>query len=125
MFVCAEVGEVEGRAGDGASASGGSGAPHSAAPAAAATGAVDLGPMCCANFKVSEGAAEVCRAVGDFAAPSLLRELFRKMPLRDVLQSIEANTAKVARPPILRWFFFLYFFDAFIAYADPDANAGA
>lgn len=33
--------------------------------------------------------------VADFAASPLLRELFRRMPLKDMLLSIEANAVKV------------------------------
>ena len=91
MFVRAEVVDGEFRAVDGeagadgcASASVGAGAPRLPAPATVTAGTVDLGPMCRADFKIREGAAAVCEAVGDFAAPPLLQELFRKMPLRDM-----------------------------------------
>lgn len=58
-------------------------------------GTVDLGPLRRVNFKVSEGAAEVYGAVADFATPSLVWELFQRMPLKDMLQTIEANAVKV------------------------------
>ena len=44
--------------------------------------AVNLGPMCRNDFKVSEGAVVVCGVVADFAAPPLVRELLRKASLR-------------------------------------------
>lgn len=61
---------------------------------------MDLGPMCRADFRVSEGASQVCGAVADFAAPPLLRELFRRMPLAEMLRGIEANAVKTV---MLSW----------------------
>ena len=87
--------DVEVRAGDGASASVVLGGTRSPTPVAAAVGTMDLGPMCRADFKVSKGTTEVCGAVGDFVAAPLLQKLFRKMPLGEMLQSIEANAVKV------------------------------
>ena len=75
----------------------------------AATGAVDLGPLCRADFKVSEGATGVCGAVADFAAPPLVRELFRKTSLKDMFRSVEANAVKVGFPPISPLFVLSFF----------------
>ena len=48
------------------------------------------------DFKVTPGAAAVCKAVADFAAPSFVRELFENAPLKDMFASIEANAARVS-----------------------------
>ena len=91
------------------------GATRSSATAAAAVGTVDLGPMCPADFRISEGAARVVEAVGNFCAPPLLRELFRKATLRDMLRGIEANAVKVgfqrAGSPLFFICFYFYFFE--------------
>lgn len=50
----------------------------------AAVGTVDLGPLCPADFRVSEGDVRVCEAVTDFAAPPLVRELFQKTYPKDM-----------------------------------------
>ena len=86
---------------NGAFGSVGSGAPRSPTPATATAGTVDLGPMCPADFKISEGAAAACGAIRDFATPPLLPELFRKMPLRDMLRSVEVNAVKVCLCPVI------------------------
>lgn len=103
------VGDGEGRASDGGSTSMSSEAIPSSAAAPAATGTEDLGLLCPTNFKVSEGAAGVCEEVAHFAAPPIVRELFRKTSLKDMFQSVEANAVNVARPPILLFLFFLFF----------------
>ena len=77
-------------------ASAGSTSAPSGIPVPAATSAVDLGPMCRNDFKVSVGAAVVCEAIADFAAPPLVRELLVKASLKDIFASIEANTTKVS-----------------------------
>ena len=67
--------------------------------------------MCPADFKISRGADGVCEAVGDFCAPPVLRELFRKVPLRDMLRNIEANAVKVDLCPVnLIIYIFYYYF---------------
>ena len=95
FVVSAEEAAVDIGTGDGISPSEGPDVVPSPGTAANAVGTVYLGPMCPADFKVSEGAAGVVEAVGDFCAPPLLRELFRKATLRDMIWGIEANAVKV------------------------------
>lgn len=85
----------EDRAREGGSASASSEAAPSPATTPATTGTADLGPLCPADFKVSAGATRVCKEVTHFAAPSYARELFRKMSLKEMFRSMEANAAKV------------------------------
>lgn len=98
----------EDKAGDDASTSVESEAVSPPASAVDAAGTVDLCPLCRADFKVIEGAAKLCGAVRDFASLPLLQELFRRMPMRDMLRSVEANAVKVGMHPttavVLLWF---------------------
>nr|CCI55448.1 PH01B001E05.4 [Phyllostachys edulis] len=88
------VSDGGGKVGGGGSASAGSEEAPSLVSAPAAMGAVDLGPLCHADFKVSEGTAGVCEAVADFTAPPLVWELFQKTSLKDMFQSVETNAVK-------------------------------
>lgn len=55
----------------------------------------DLGPLIPVEFKVSANSSGIFGTVACFAAPPVVTELFRIMPLPAMLWAIEANTAKV------------------------------
>lgn len=86
----------------------GSGALRPATPAAVAVDRVDAAPLCCEDFAVSPSVAKVCEAVGNFAHSPLLSGLFKKMAIRDMIESVEANAMKVWLFPTTSVFFCCY-----------------
>lgn len=82
-----------------AAGSAGSGVPRPLTTAATFVGPVDVLPMCNKDFMVSPGAAKVCGVVGDFVHLPLLSEFFKKMGLKDMVRSVEANAMKVCGCP--------------------------
>lgn len=50
-----------------------------------AAGTADLGLLCTADFKISTGASGMCKEITHFAAPAYVVELFRSMPLPQML----------------------------------------